>query len=349
MLVVGVGSRQGAPQSVDCSLYQADGHRFGGVTTVTFPESSDPFAQFFKPLVLTGPFTTVSCPGDRALASLRTHIDPERPERGVDYVDVFCAGVGANGGQTTATKAGNLPSAPTRVTSGAITCPVPKFARGVVGVGGGIALACVPAPVIANTVASVSLSAQHTVGGTAVQGTATLNGFAVGSTTVALAVTGAPGAVIPSTVTIPTGEHFATFQVQSAASTAGCSTVKATIGATTVSDPLIFTPAPPSGATFSFLLQPESTSLLWAAPSTITALVVFPSTRGVLSVGSKSPPSVTFQSDQPSILAIQTSTQQTVGDTVKVSMSALTGGCAVVTANVNGVLWRKTLRLVVGF
>jgi hypothetical protein len=38
-----------------------------------------------------------------------------------------------------------------------------------------------------------------------------------------------------------------------------------------------------------------------------------------------------------------------VGDTVKVSMSALTGGCAVVTANVDGVLWRKTLRLAAGF
>ena len=181
------------------------------------------------------------------------------------------------------------------------------------------------------------------------QGTVQLNGYAVGSMSVALSVIGAPGAVIPPSVTVPDGAHSTTFQLQSAFSTSGCSTVKATVGATTVSDPLIFTPAPPSGVTFSFSLLPESSSLLWAAGSTITAVVVLPATRGALSVGGKGGPSVSFQSDQPSVLAIQPSTQHTVGDTVKVSMSALTGGCAVVTANVNGVLWRKTLRLAAGF
>jgi hypothetical protein len=349
MLVIGASARGGVPDNFDCSMYQADGHRFGTPMTVTIPVNN-PITKFIDATdPIRAPLVTVTCPGDQALTSLRTHVDPTHAQLGIDYVDVYCAGVGANGGQTISTKAGNMPSSPTRTPNGAITCPVTKFAKGMVGVSGGIALDCIDAPVIANTVASVSLSSQHTVGGTAVQGTVTLNGNAVGSISVALSVVGAPGAILPTSVTVPDGAHFTTFQLQSASSTAGCSTVKATLGATTVNDPLIFTPAPPSGASFSFALQPQSSSLVWGAPSTITAVVVLPSTRGTLAVGGKAQPSVTFQSDQPSILAIQPSTQTVVGDTVKVSMSALTGGCAVVTANVNGVLWRKTLRLAAGF
>ena len=349
MLIVAASAREGVPETVDCSMYQADGHRFGALTTVTFPPIANPFGRYLDAIWIKAPLVTVSCPGDRALTSLHTHIAPGFERLGVDYSEVFCAGVGANGGQTISTKAGSLPNSPTNVTNGSITCPVIKFANGLVGVSGGIALSCIGAPVIANTVSSVSLSAQHTVGGTAVQGTVTLNGNAVGAMSVALAVVGAPGAIIPTSVTVPDGAHFTTFQLQSAPSTAGCSTVKATVGATTASDPLIFTPAPPSGASFTFSLLPGSSSLLWAAPSTITAVVVLPSTKGVLGVGDvKGTPTVTFQSDQPNILAIQPSTQHVVGDSVKVSMSALSGGCAVVTATVNGVMWRKTLRLAAG-
>jgi hypothetical protein len=300
MLVIGASSRDGVPDSFDCSMYQADGHRFGTPMTVAFPPSNNPITKFIEATnPIRPPLVTVSCPGDQALTSLRTHIDPTHERLGIDYVDVYCAGVGANGGQTISTKAGNMPTSPIRTPNGAVTCPVTKFAKGMVGVSGGIALDCIDAPVIANTVASVSLSSQHTVSGTAVQGTVTLNGNAVGPISVALSVVGAPGAVLPTSVTVPDGAHFTTFQVQSALSTAGCSTVKATLGATTVSDPLIFTPAPPGGASFSFSLQPESASLLWGAPSTITAVVVFPSTRGTLTVGGKIQPSVTFQSDQP--------------------------------------------------
>jgi hypothetical protein len=350
MVVVGVSSRGAFPQGFDCSLYKADGHRFGAVTSVEFPGPADPMNKFLDPLWPKMPLSTASCPGDRAVTSLHTHVDPNHPVRGVDYIEVFCAGIGPNGGQTIATKAGSLPSSPTSTTTGEVTCPGVKFARGMVGVSSGLALVCIDAPLIANSVSSVSLSSQTTVSGTAVQGTVTLNGYAVGATSVVLSVTGAPGAFLPASVTVPDGARFATFQVQSAAGTAGCSTVKATIGATTVNDPLIFTPAPPIGASFSFALQPGSSSLLWAAPSTITAVVVLPPTKGVLAVGDvKGTPTVTFQSDQPNILAIQPGTQHVMGDTVKVSMSALTGGCAVVTATVNGVMWRKTLRLAAGF
>lgn len=348
MLIVAASSRGGPPESFDCSMYKADGHRFGAVATVTFPRSTNPIVMLLGVLP-SAPTTTVHCTGDRAMTSLHTHVSDNR-DLGIDYTEVFCAGVGPNGGQTTAAKAGSLPSSPAHTTTGATTCPVGKFAKGMVGVSGGVALDCIDAPVIANTVSSVSLSAQHTVGGTSVQGTVTLNGYAVGPMSVALSVVGAPGAIVPTSVTVADGARFATFQVQSAFSTAGCSTVKATVGATMVSDPLIFTPAPPSGASFTFALQPASSPLLWGAPSTITALVVLAATRGVLSVGGgKGGPSVSFLSDQPGVLAIQSSSQQVRGDTVKVSMNALTGGCAVVTANVNGVLWRKTLRLAAGF
>ena len=123
--------------------------------------------------------------------------------------------------------------------------------------------------------------------------------------------------------------------------------VQARLGAMLVSSPLIFSPAPPSGASFSFNLQPESQSLVWAAPSTITAIVVLPHTKTGqnLSLQKGSSP-VTFQTDRPELLAIQT--QRVVGDTVKVSMNALGAGCAVLTATVDGVSWRKTLRLVTG-
>lgn len=350
MVVIGVSSRGAVPQGFDCSLYKADGHRFGAVTSVAFPGPADPLNKFVDSIWPKMPLSTVSCSGDRAVSSLHTWIDPDRPQLGVKYIEVFCAGIGVNGGQTIATKAGSLPSSPTLSTTGAITCPGVKFARGMTSVNSGLALVCIDAPVIANSVSSVSLSSQTTVSGTAVQGAVTLNGYAVGATSVVLAVTGVAGAFLPASVTVPDGARFTTFQVQSAASTAGCSTVKATIGVTTVNDPLIFTPAPPSGATFTFALQPASSSLLWAAPSTITAVVVLPPTKGVLGVGEvRGAPTVTFQSDQPNILAIQPSTQHVVGDTVKVSMSALSGGCAVVTATVNGVVWRKTLRMAAGF
>ena len=57
---------------------------------------------------------------------------------------------------------------------------------------------------------------------------------------------------------------------------------------------------------------------------------------------------MTFQTDRPDLLSIQTASQRLVGDTVKVTMLALGGGCAVVTAIVDGVAWRRTLRLVTG-
>jgi hypothetical protein len=53
---------------------------------------------------------------------------------------------------------------------------------------------------------------------------------------------------------------------------------------------------------------------------------------------------------QPRIrFAIQPTTQRSVADTVKVNLGALSTGCAVVTATVDGVAWRKTVRVAAGF
>jgi hypothetical protein len=63
----------------------------------------------------------------------------------------------------------------------------------------------------------------------------------------------------------------------------------------------------------------------------------------------KAAPSIVFQSDHPELLAIQPGSQTAFGDTVKVTLNALAGGCAVVTATVDGVASRKTVRLLTGF
>jgi len=243
-------------------------------------------------------------------------------------------------------KAATIPDGMAMSTNGSLTCPGTTFAHGAAGVNKGLALTCIAAPVMANAVASVALAAFHTVAGTAVQGTVTLNGYAVGAVSVGLAVSDAPGAVVPTSITIPDGARSASFQVASATSTAGCSTVRATFGATSATAPLVITPAPPAGATFTFSILPASASLQWGAPSSLIAIVAFPSQlkSGII----LSQPTVTFSSNQPDVLAIQSSPQRVGSDTVKVTMSALKSGCAVVSAVVNGVPFRKTLRLASG-
>lgn len=353
MVMIGGTSPNALPQTLRCSLYRADGHRFGPVITQDLPTTTNPRVELIdsRPSLDRAP-ATVDCPSDRAVTSFHVYQDTDPHGLGVVYLELYCAGIGASGGQTVSTKAGSLPGGINVSDPNAwLTCPGQKFVRGMTGVHGGLALLCTDAPVMATTVASVGLAAQHVVSGTAVAGSAMLNGSAAGTTSITMSVAGAPGASVTSLIVVPDGARSATFQVQSVPSTAGCGTVKATVGATTVSAPLSFTPAPPSGASFSFALQPESSSLLWEAPSTITAMVIFPVTKSIgpgLSVIKRSP-TVTFQSDRPDLLAIQTSTQRVVGDTTKVSMSALAGGCAVVTATVDGVMWRKTLRLAAGF
>jgi hypothetical protein len=352
MVMIGATSPNALPQTLRCSLYRADGHRFGPVITQDLPATTNPRVELIdsRPSIARPP-VTVDCPNDRAVTSFRVYQDTDPHGLGVIYLELYCAGIGAGGGQTVSTKAGSLPGGINVSDPNAwLTCPGQKFVRGFTGVNGGLALLCIDAPVMATTIGSVGLAAQHVVSGTAVAGTATLNGYAAGTTSITMSVTGAPGASVTSPLVVPDGAHSATFQVQSAPSTAGCGTVKATVGATTVSGPLFFTPAPPSGASFAFALQPDSPVLTWEAPSTITAMVVIPTSKGIGAIGViKRSPSVTFQSDRPDLLAIQASTQRIVGDTTKVTMSALAGGCAVVTATVDGVMWRKTLKLAAGF
>lgn len=354
MLVIGIASDGSFPTTVRCSLYNANGQRFGGVTTQTLPNPTDIMSRVLS--AASAPFRsvqTVDCPGDRAVSSLRMVLDTGPDSEGVLTTQVFCAGVGANGGQTTASLAGSLPSAPTTSTNAVLVCPVPKFARAVVGVSAGVALECVTAPLIATTVSSVALASQHTVSGTPVHGTVSLNGYAVGQLGVLLGVTGAPGAAVPTSLAVSDGATSASFQVQSAVGTAGCGTISATLGTTTVNSPIIFTPAPPAGAPFTFALFPASTSLVWGAPSVMTAIVVTPPSRTAVAPSSRSAaktgPSIVFQSDHPELLAIQLGTQTAFGDTVKVTMNALAAGCVVVTATVDGVAWRKTVRLLTGF
>jgi hypothetical protein len=346
MLMTGVEFRTPYPYTIECSAYGSDGHRVGPIAWLGV--ASRPNGPLNATLAVAWeaahPIREVGCPGDQAVTSFRTHVD----DTDVDYIEVVCAGIGANGGRTVSVKAGGFPASSTISATTLLACPASKFSDGVTTGAGGMALICIDAPLPANAVSSLALSAFQTVGGTAVRGTVTLNGLAAAATTVGLAVIGAAGVVVPGFVDVRAGARDATFQIQSAASAAGCATIQATIGRSSVSAPLIVTPQPPTGASFSFILEPEPASRLFAAPSTITAVIVLPSLKGALALTTKTP-SVTFDSDRQDLLAIQSASQRTAGDTVKVTMSALRSGCAVVTATVNGVAWRKTLRLAAGF
>jgi hypothetical protein len=58
---------------------------------------------------------------------------------------------------------------------------------------------------------------------------------------------------------------------------------------------------------------------------------------------------VRFESSQPDVLAIQQASVHRVGkDSLMVTMNALKTGCAVVSAIVNGVALRRTMRFAMG-
>lgn len=344
MLVIGIRNWG----SMDCSFFKADGSRFGPASAQTTPSPpSNPASGFLDFLMGRQPpasYPTVSCAGNGAVSAFRAHV---RNDGDVDAIDVYCAGIGPGGGQTGSQRAGSLPAGSSVVANATAACPGTRFAQGLLLVNGGMALACIDAPVMANNVSHVALSTFATTGGTNVLGTVILNGVAIGPVTVGLAVTDVSGAGVPPSVTIRDGARDATFVVHTGPGSAGCGTVRATFGTTTVSAPLTVSPMQPAGL-FSFVVQPASSSLTWGAPSSITAIVTY----------SSGTPRVEFASDRPDVLSIPTAPtspitplsiqQRATRNSVQVTMNALRSGCAIVTATVDGVAARRTLRIQTG-
>src|ERR1043165_1475319 len=126
-LMIGAVGQFSYPISIDCSAFSADGRRTGAVATLAFPKSQDPLSQMVSaPRDAMNPTKTVSCPGDQAVMSFRTHGDTW-----LDYIEVVCAGIGANGGRTASATAGVIIGS-SSVAPSVLACPGSKFAKGFV-------------------------------------------------------------------------------------------------------------------------------------------------------------------------------------------------------------------------
>jgi len=347
--IIGVIGQPVLPIAIECSAYGPDGQRAGGVVRQEYPKDKvlatpvGPLIQFEHDLI--HPPQTARCAGDQVVAAFRTRVDTGSLSR----VDVVCATIAADGGGTALTTAGSLARDRAGPPTLQLTCPAGKFAHGYVGDLRGIALLCLDTPTLASSVTGIGMSTHQTVAGAAVSGTVVLNAPAAPSTTVRLSIVGVPTATVPPLVDVRAGSREASFVTQSSPSAAGCATITATLGRSTATAPLMITPPPPAGAPFSFLLLPESPSNVFGAPSTITAMIVLPPSKTFVAGGVTRGQSVAVESDNPGIVAVQSTTQRSSGDTVKVSLSALATGCAVVTATVDGVAWKKTVRVAAGF
>jgi hypothetical protein len=329
--------------AAECSQYAADGRRFGsGVSQ----KNSVSYLGVHQTIPMR-------CSGDQAIAGIRRHSYVDGNQLIVAAYEIFCATLSANGGRSDPVASVPVPPvgdvARYQHQQALAACPTGTVGRALKSVSG-YRISCAEAPMIATGLRGIGVPGGVIVSGTMPKAEVLLNGYAAVATPVHVGVTGAPGAVVPTSVTVLAGATSATVLIQSALSTAGCAELSADTGGAPMRAALIFTPPFPAGASFTFEFDPRSAFNLWNAPSVIGAVVKFPPSK--LAGGPRpmtASHSIAFESSRPDLLTVLPPDHLTTGlESTRISLSAKAAGCVVLTGTVDGVVFRSTLRLATG-
>ena len=344
MILIGIhggyGSYEDSIQGV-CSRYNAEGRRIGDpVITQT---AGDGPVRWRSADDLPGQL----CPEDQALSRFSGNAGIY-----IDRLFAGCAPVGFDGRRSRTTA--DVSSVGFGTSGGGrpfnLLCPNATFAHAITGradqLVDRIALVCNVAPLAATKLRAVTLSRRVGISGTPIPGTVALNGYALGNVEVALREVLAPINSVPSSVTINAGESSASFQFSSSVTYAGCPSVIATALNTSDTTTALLTPPPPANATFEFRLVDPPSDFTYIVPRPISAQITFGKGRSDTPLSAGSSGAVSFKSNSRAVTVPASVPYSASTTRIDVTMTAVTAGCAVVTATRDTMSIRKTIRTV---